>query len=221
MVKAVFLDFYGTVVDEADDVIKEMIKVITETGEVENPFDVIKYWWKIFNELSDISYGENFVVQREIEYKALEETVKHFNANCDLKSLSEIMFQHWLSPKVFDDAKLFLESCPVPIYIVSNIDNCDINTAFNFNNLKVDGIFTSEMARSYKPRSEIFELALKTKGLSKNEVVHIGDSFRCDYEGARSAGINALWLNRGSKPATDDVKFITSLRDALKTEYFM
>lgn len=221
MVKAVFLDFYGTVVDEADGVIKQMIKIIAETGKVENPIDIITYWWKKFNEISDVSYGENFVVQREIEFKALEETVKHFNASCDVKALSEIMFQHWLSPKVFDDARLFLESCPVPVYIVSNIDNCDINTAFQSNGLKVADIFTSEMARSYKPRGEIFEFALKSKGLAKDEVVHIGDSFRCDYEGAKSVGINAIWLNRANKPATDGVEFVTNLCDVLKIEYFI
>ena len=34
MVKAVFLDFYGTVVHEDDEVIKKITKIIAETGKV-------------------------------------------------------------------------------------------------------------------------------------------------------------------------------------------
>lgn len=33
-----------------------------------------------------------------------------------------MMFEHWIKPPIFEDAEQFFETCPVPIYIVSNID---------------------------------------------------------------------------------------------------
>lgn len=55
------------------------------------------------------------------------------------------------------------------------MDTDDIMQAIEFHNLKPTRVFTSEDARSYKPRKEIFELALKETGLNANEVIHIGD----------------------------------------------
>jgi len=46
------------------------------------------------------------------------------------------------------------------IYVVSNIDRDDVIKAIAYHGLKPAGVFTSEDARSYKPRAEIFEMAL-------------------------------------------------------------
>lgn len=105
------------------------------------------------------------------------------------------MFDHWVKPPIFEESKHFFEICPVPIYIVSNIDRADILKAIEYHNLKPAAVFTSEDAKSYKPRKELFELALNTTGLSANEVVHIGDSLNSDVKGAAALGINVLWVN--------------------------
>jgi FMN phosphatase YigB (HAD superfamily) len=41
--------------------------------------------------------------------------------------------------------------------------------------------------------------ALSIIGLSKNEVLHIGDSYQNDVLGAKSAGIPVFWINRKKK----------------------
>ncbi|MDE6412638.1 MAG: HAD family hydrolase, partial [Eubacterium sp.] len=101
------------------------------------------------------------------------------------------------------------------IYIVSNIDRADILKAIQFHNLKPKGIFTSEDAKSYKPRKELFEFALKSTGLQPNQVIHIGDSLCSDIQGASNVKINPIWLNRNSKEIPNGVTGITSLTDAL------
>lgn len=58
------------------------------------------------------------------------------------------------------------------------------------------GVWTSERARAYKPRREIFESGLKAFGLRPEEALYLGDSLRNDYFGARGAGILSVWLNR-------------------------
>lgn len=63
------------------------------------------------------------------------------------------------------------------------------------------GTLAQEDARSYKPRRELFDLALRRTGLQPGEVWHIGDSFSSDVRGAAAVGIPAVWLNRRGKPA--------------------
>ena len=130
------------------------------------------------------------------------------------------MFAHWVKPPIFEESKHFFEVCPVPIYIVSNIDRADILKAIQYHNLKPSEVFTSEDAKSYKPRKELFELALNTTGLTANEVVHIGDSLSSDIKGAASLGINALWVNRSRREVPSGVLSIENLLEALNTPIF-
>lgn len=130
------------------------------------------------------------------------------------------MFEHWMKPPVFEESKQFFEISPVPIYIVSNIDRDDILQAIKFHGLKPDGVFTSEDAKSYKPRKELFELALNSTGLSADQVVHIGDSLSSDIKGASSVGINTIWINRGSREIPEGVTAVGNLLEVYNTELF-
>lgn len=115
------------------------------------------------------------------------------------------MFEHWRNPPIFEDAANFLALCDIPYYIVSNIDTDDVMAAIHYHDLMPAMIFTSEDAKSYKPRSELFEMALKETNLNPQEIVHIGDSLNSDFKGASSLGINTIWINRNKKDIPDGV----------------
>ena len=215
-IKAFFVDFYGTVVHEDGAVIKTITQIIFDTGNVEDKGEIGSFWWTDFQNMFMNSYGEAFETQRAIEEKSLAHTVEKFSSDADPKTLSEMLFAHWVKPPIFEDSKEFFEKSTLPIYIVSNIDTADIMQAIDYHGLKPAGVFTSEDAGSYKPRKEIFELALQKTGLKPDEVIHIGDSISSDVKGASALGINTLWLNRFGKSIPDGVKSITSLPVALK-----
>lgn len=59
------------------------------------------------------------------------------------------MFEHWIKPPIFEETKQFFEVCPVPIYVLSNIDSDDY-ASDKIHKLKPAGVFTSEDAKSYK-----------------------------------------------------------------------
>ena len=90
--------------------------------------------------------------------------------------------------------------------------------AIEFHGLKPDGVFTSEDAKSYKPRKELFELALKSTGLMPEEVVHIGDSMSSDVKGASALGIDTIWLNRSKRNVPESVCAVENLLEVFKTE---
>lgn len=215
MVKAIFIDFYGTIVYEDGEIVKKISQMIYETGTAQSASQVDSYWWKSFRTLFENSYGENFKTQRELETKSLIDTIMHFGSSEDGIKLSNEMFEYWVKPPIFEESKQFFEECPVPIYIVSNIDREDILEAIEFHDLNPQDVFTSEDAKSYKPRNEIFELALSKAGLKANEVLHIGDSLSSDIKGANSVGINAIWINRSGKDIPDNVIAVANLMEVL------
>ncbi len=214
MIKAFFVDFYGTLAHEDGEVVKQVSKIIYDTGKAESVSEIDGYWWREFQSIFNNAYGENFMTQRDVEIRSIERTVEHFQCPSDPKELALMLFAQWVAPELFEDTKEFFEKSPLPIYVVSNIDTEDVKRAIAFNDLTPSAVFTSEDARSYKPRPELFELALRETGLSPDEVIHIGDSVSSDFRGASSVGIRALWLNRFGKPVPEGVECITSLTQA-------
>lgn len=60
-------------------------------------------------------------------------------------------------------------------------------------------------AGAAKPDPRIFEAMLARAALAPHEVVYVGDDPRADVEGARSAGLHAVWVDRHGRPWPGDV----------------
>jgi HAD superfamily hydrolase (TIGR01493 family) len=206
MIKAIFLDFYGTIVQEDDDVIHSICNRIFLSGQAGNIFDIGNYWWKVLSDLFMKSCGVNYRTQRELEFMALKQTCDAFDSTEDAGALSQMMYGYWMAPSIFEDSKEFISLCKLPICIVSNIDTHDIAQALQYHHLEPRHIVTSEKARAYKPNKEIFRLAASEMGLSPHEVIHVGDSLSGDFYGAQNAGISFVWFNRKGRPVPGDVK---------------
>ena len=217
MLKAVFCDFYGTVVFEDDEPISIILEKIFQSGNAESKKEIGAFWWQRFSTLCKNSFGNTFRTQRELEIQSLAETLERFGVEDDAVRLSEPQFSYWKEPPIFADSKAFFAKCPVPIYIVSNIDTADLISALNFHELKPESVVTSEKARAYKPRSEIFLYALQKFELKPHEVIHICDSITSDVMGSNAASIRSIWLNRKNKQASSEVNMQASdLHEALK-----
>ena len=220
MKKAIFLDFYGTVVFEDGENISKITKIISETGDGSDPSAIGGYWWDVFYRSFVDSYGKTFRTQRDIEQESLAQTIEHFKSTANAEELSNEMFEYWQKAPIFPESKQFLAESPVPVYIVSNIDTCDIDAAIAYHGLNPAGVFTSEDAKSYKPRKELFEYALECTGLQPEDVVHIGDSLSSDVKGASSLGIDTIWVNRSNREVPEGVCAVGNLLEIFETEYF-
>ena len=225
MIKAIFIDFYGTVVFEDGEVIERVVQEIIRnrkdnSGNTKDKSAIGGYWWKEFQTAFTNAYGDTFETQRKLEYQSLAKTIEYFGSTADAVALSEEMFAYWRKPPIFPESKEFFEKCPVPIYVVSNIDRADIMAAIAYHGLKPAGVFTSEDALVYKPRKELFEYALKLTGLQPEDVIHIGDSLSSDVKGASSLGIDTIWVNRGNRPVPEGVCAVGNLLEIFETEYF-
>ena len=67
----------------------------------------------------------------------------------------------------------------------------------------VDALVVSEEAGVSKPDPTIFRLALDRLGVTAEESVMVGDSWVADIDGARAAGIRAIWFNPTGAAAPD------------------
>jgi len=80
------------------------------------------------------------------------------------------------------------------LYAVSNgnadLGRCGIGDLF-------DGHVTAIGAGAAKPDARIFAALIELAGVEPGEIMHIGDDPLADVVGARLAGMQSVWLNRG------------------------
>ena len=201
--RAILLDFYGTVVEEDNVPISKICNEITQASHRRaKATEIASYWSHLFRELCNQSFGTGFQTQKELELLSLKQVLQHFEAVLDAEALSQNLYEYWMHPIIFPESKEALAKCHLPICLVSNIDNAELQSALRHNNLHFDRVVTSEDCRAYKPRSELFEKALSLLGLSSGEVLHVGDSLNSDVRGARAQGIRVLWINRNKRKAS-------------------
>jgi HAD superfamily hydrolase (TIGR01509 family) len=80
-----------------------------------------------------------------------------------------------------------------------------------------DTLTFSDEERLSKPAARIFHLTLERLGVTPNETVHVGDHPRNDVEGAKRAGLAAVWLARESKePSVRPDARVESLADVVE-----
>ena len=82
---------------------------------------------------------------------------------------------------------------------------------------RFDAVLVSALEETGKPDPEIFRRACARLDVPPERALHVGDSPREDYEGARGAGLAALLLDReGRHPAVPDrVESLSELADRL------
>ena len=84
--------------------------------------------------------------------------------------------------------------------------------AFGFGRLFEHVLASAEVGFA-KPEAGMFLEAASRLGLEPTEILHVGDTYRDDYEGAVAVGFKALLLAREPRPPQTAVETITTLDD--------
>ena len=80
----------------------------------------------------------------------------------------------------------------------ADLQRCGIGDLF-------DDHVTAIAAGAAKPDARIFEALRRMAGVSAAQVLHVGDDPLADVVGAMRAGMQAVWLNRESRPWPDEL----------------
>ena len=103
--------------------------------------------------------------------------------------------------KPFIDTLPALQSLarPFRLGIISNVDD-DLfaETRKKLAPVEFDFVVTAQQVQSYKPAHRNFEEAIRRSGLSKDQILHAGQSLYHDIAPANALGIQNVWVNRQS-----------------------
>lgn len=196
MIKAVFMDYTGTIVQEGGKEIQEVVMSICRNSSLHDPETLLKEWWEIIKKFEEESYGDSYQTEDEIAVKALKYFVENFQLRADLDELHKMIQGFWVNAPIFPDVKDFFETCGLPIYVISNNGIQYVGKAMEKNGLRPAGIVCADMVRAYKPHRELFDKALEISGCTFEQVIHVGDSYQSDVIGAIAAGIRPVLLDR-------------------------
>ncbi|XP_076998815.1 haloacid dehalogenase-like hydrolase domain-containing protein 3 [Tamandua tetradactyla] len=126
--------------------------------------------------------------------------------------IAEQLYKDFSRPctwQVLEGAEATLRGCRkrgLKLAVVSNFDRRleDILVGLGLRK-HFDFVLTSEAAGWPKPDPRIFLEALRLAHLEPAVAAHIGDSYRCDYQGARAVGMHGF-LVTGLGPLDPEVK---------------
>ncbi|WP_195270578.1 HAD family hydrolase [Eubacterium sp. 1001713B170207_170306_E7] len=215
MLKAVFIDYTGTIMKEAGKDVEEMTMRLYKNSDIESPQAMLNYWWGRLKQYESESFGDAFLTEDEIVDRLLADCVEELHLEENLEEAHELCRRFWMYAPAFEDARPFFENCPLPIYVITNNGVRYVGEGMRDKGLEAAGIVSGDMARAYKPHKELFEKALEISGCSHDEVVHIGDSMTSDVAGARAAGIRPVLLDRQGTQEAEGVTVVRSLDEAL------
>lgn len=127
---------------------------------------------------------------------------------------------------VFDRERNTLELFPEVRPVLESLSSRYTLVAVTNGNAKLDRIgighlfrdvVSARSAGAAKPARPIFDAAVSAGGAAAHETLHVGDHPEFDVEGARSAGLRTVWLNRNGHEWPDDLappeRTISDLRE--------
>ena len=215
MVKAIFLDYTGTVMKEQNRYTLEVARMIAAHSSLHDLPEIFRVWWSIIKELEDASYMDAYMTEDQIARKALDILSEKYDFQGNHEEFIELAHAFWSKSPAFEDVKEFFEQCPLPIYMITNNGVEYVNVFLQDNGLRCAGVICGDMVKAYKPHRELFQKALTVSGCSADEVIHIGDSVVSDVKGAQGVGIRPILLDREGKDASDEYLTMGSLREVL------
>lgn len=213
--KAVFMDYTGTIVQEGGKEMQETVMTMCQNSNLHEPKTLLKEWWGIVKRLEAESCGDSYLSEDEIADRALNFFVEKYQLKADLEELHKLIQGFWVNAPVFSDVKEFFEACPLPIYVISNNGIQYVSRAMELNSLSPAGIVCADMVRAYKPHRELFEKALEVSGCAPEEVLHVGDSYQSDGIGALSARIKPVLIIRNGPNEHPEITTVKKLSEVL------
>ncbi len=132
------------------------------------------------------------------------------------------LFAHFACPdawRCFDEVPAVLAGLKEAGYrlaIASNFDGrlhavCDGIAALR----RIDARIISSEVGIRKPHPGFFASLVRNAGCRPDEVLMVGDDHSNDIEGARSAGLAAVFLNRRGRPAPGEIGTLAELPECL------
>jgi 2-haloacid dehalogenase len=140
----------------------------------------------------------------KITDEALVYSCRTLKLSCDEHQRKQLM-QVYLTLPAFPEVKPALEKlAPLHLSILSNGTPEMLSPLVASNNMVhfFKNIFSVDALHMYKPRPEVYQLAVESIGIPKESIGFVSSNY-WDIAGATSFGFRTFWLNRASMPADE------------------
>ncbi|MCR5323277.1 MAG: HAD family hydrolase [Lachnospiraceae bacterium] len=211
MVKAIFIDYTGTMVQEDEPYTRELLGYFIAHSDLKDPREILKVVWDQIKEIEAGCSGDAFMGNDGKVDRILEYCARNHGLRGDFTYIHDVWRKVWVYAPLFDDVKPFFERTELPIYVLSNDDLCYLEDSMRLKCLNPAGIISAETVKACKPNRLIFEKALEVAGVKPEEAVLIGDSVTSDIIPAKSLGITPIYISRKEGKEPEGVRVISSL----------
>jgi len=232
MIKAIFFDFYNTLVEYDPPREQLQVEVCREVG-IEVAAEAIRkaipagdqffYLENARLPASKRSAEEKMELYAEHEARILEGAGVKITREMALQLVSKlgvVMRQSGARFVLFPDvipALIQLKGRGLILGLITNIDY-DLKPICQELGLTayLDFLVTSLEVGEVKPEAAIFRAALERAGVNAPEALHVGDQYHIDVAGARNADIKPLLIDRDGLFPDADCSRVTSLGEVVE-----
>jgi 2-haloacid dehalogenase len=195
-IRMITFDCYGTLIDWESGMLVALRPVLSRVGQSVSDLQILQLYGEIE---ADLEAGP-YLPYRQILAKTAWEIGRRLGV--DVSDEEGWAFVESLAQwKPFTDTVPALQSLAkrFRLGIVSNVDD-DLfaETRKKLAPVEFDVVVTAQQMQSYKPTQRNFEEAIRRSGLSKDQILHAGQSLYHDIAPANALGIRNAWVNRPS-----------------------
>lgn len=191
-IKAINLDFYGTLVDWLPVWIEVSKKIVDENKLELSPKEFALSWRNNQRQMLDC---REFTPYKENILDALNMLcIRHKIKNNDYH---ELLFGSWKNIKPFPEVNKVLNSLKqkYKLAVCTNSSGDLFDICAKSIPIKFDNVFISDEIKVNKPHKRMYEYAIKSLGAGITEIIHVASS-QMDVKGAAYAGLAVCWINR-------------------------
>src|SRR5579871_194792 len=195
-IRLITFDCYGTLIDWENGMLATLRPILSRDGRNVPDKEILELYGEIEAELESGPY----LPYRQVLAQAAREMGRRLGVEVSAEEGSAFAesLTRW---KPFIDTLPALQSLArrFRLGIISNVDDdLFVETRKKLAPVKFDFAVTAQQMRSYKPAHRNFEEAIRRSGLSKDQVLHVGQSLYHDIAPANALGIQNVWVNRPS-----------------------
>jgi 2-haloacid dehalogenase len=195
-IRLITFDCYGTLIDWENGMLAALHSLFSRDGHKIADAQILELYGEIEAELESGPY----LPYREILSRTAQEIGSRLNTHVSVEEARGFAgsITRW---KPFMDTVAALQSIAerFRLGIISNVDD-DLfaETRKKLTPVECDFVVTAQQMQSYKPCHKNFEEAIRRSGLSKDQILHAGQSLYHDIAPANALAIRNVWVNRPS-----------------------
>lgn len=194
-ITTVSFDCYGTLIDWESGILPVLRFLLANHGHNLTDASILELYGE-FEAESEAGAYQSYRNVLQAVVRAFASRFRFEARPVEIRSLNESV-RNWLP---FGDTVAALRQLQrkYKLAVISNIDDDLFAATQKHLGISFDGIVTAQKARSYKPSTNNFEIALHELSISRKELLHAAQSIYHDVVPARSLGISTAWVNRKS-----------------------